>query len=167
MNKPVLLTATALALLLAVPALAAKPTPHAHPAPSPGVSPSTSSPAAAPAPAPSAPVDQAAWTKTITMEDASHTPLIKAPASVKAGQPFAVEVQIGKMKLHPTEANHHVLWVTLYVDDMPAAHVTLGPALIHPKFTFNLTLTRSATLRVVEQPNHSAPWESSVKVDVK
>ena len=43
-----------------------------------------------------------------------HVPAIAAPESVKAGEPFEVEVSVGKEIPHPNTLEHHIAWVALY-----------------------------------------------------
>jgi superoxide reductase len=43
-----------------------------------------------------------------------HVPAIEAPASVKSGEFFNVEVNVGKEIAHPNTTEHHIRWITLY-----------------------------------------------------
>ena len=99
-----------------------------------------------------------------TANDA-HTPIIDAPDTVKAGEPFAVTITVGKTP-HPSQPDHAVQWIALYADEVELARATLTPTLTRPKVTFTVALDASATLRALEQPNHSAAWEASKKITV-
>jgi superoxide reductase len=99
-----------------------------------------------------------------TANDA-HTPIIDAPDTVKAGEPFAVTVTVGKTP-HPSQPDHAVQWIALYADDVELARATLTPVLTRPKVTFTVVLDQSVTLRALEAPNHSAAWEGSKKIAV-
>lgn len=99
-----------------------------------------------------------------TANDA-HTPIIDAPDTVKAGEPFAVTITVGKTP-HPSQPDHAVQWIALYADDVELARATLTPTLTRPRVTFTVALDASATLRALEQPNHSAAWEASKKITV-
>ena len=43
-----------------------------------------------------------------------HVPAITAPESVKAGEPFEVEIAVGKEIPHPNTLEHHIAWAALY-----------------------------------------------------
>ncbi|MDX8408429.1 MAG: desulfoferrodoxin family protein [Mariprofundales bacterium] len=98
--------------------------------------------------------------------NAKHTPLLSAPAKVKAGQPFVVEIHVGE-KQHPSLVDHHVEWLQLYAGEMLLAHVQLTPTMTLPNLSLTVMLEESADLKVVEAPNHSAGWVSkTVHVEV-
>ncbi len=95
----------------------------------------------------------------------AHTPVIDAPDTVKAGEPFKVTITIGKTP-HPSLAEHAVQWIALYADEVELARATLTPVLTRPTVTFTVALDESTTLRALEAPNHSAAWEASKKITV-
>jgi superoxide reductase len=95
----------------------------------------------------------------------AHTPVIDAPDTVKAGEPFKVTITIGKTP-HPSLAEHAVQWIALYADEVELARATLTPVLTRPTVTFTIALDESATLRALEAPNHSAAWEATRKITV-
>ena len=43
-----------------------------------------------------------------------HVPAITAPAAVKAGEKFVVEVSVGKEIAHPNTTEHHIRSIKLY-----------------------------------------------------
>lgn len=91
--------------------------------------------------------------------DAKHTPVVSAPAKVKAGEPFEVTINIGA-KQHPSLVEHHVEWIQLYADEALIAHVQLAPTLTLPNVTLTVVLEHSADLKAVEAPNHATGWVS-------
>jgi superoxide reductase len=95
----------------------------------------------------------------------AHTPVIEAPDTVKAGEPFTVTITVGKTP-HPSQPDHAVQWIALYADDVELARATLTPVVTRPKVTFTVALDQSATLRALEAPNHSAAWEAVKKITV-
>jgi superoxide reductase len=95
----------------------------------------------------------------------AHTPVIEAPDSVKAGEPFKVTVTVGKTP-HPSLVDHAVQWIALFADEVELARVTLTPVVTRPSVTFTIALDDSTTLRALEQPNHSAAWEATKKITV-
>ena len=98
--------------------------------------------------------------------DAKHTPKIEAPDRVKAGEWFQVKVSIGAGAEHPSMDVHHIEWIALYKDDVEISRIYLHPVYSKPEVTFTITLDGSATLRVLEQPNHTAPWEARKRIKV-
>ena len=99
--------------------------------------------------------------------DPKHTPKITAPAKVKAGQWFDVTIEIGQGLRHPSLVEHHVRWIALLKNDVELARAYLHPVQTSPKVTFTIALEETAELRVLEEPTHSAPWESSQRVEVE
>jgi len=100
-----------------------------------------------------------------TEANAVHTPVITAPAQVKAGEPFDVTITVGE-KPHPSETGHFVRYIALYADDVELARTDLTPTLTVPRVTYRVQLQHSATLRALEAPNHSAAWVAERKVTV-
>jgi len=94
--------------------------------------------------------------------NAKHTPVISAPDTVKAGEPFEVTIKVGA-KQHPSLVEHHVEWIQLYADETLIAHVQLTPSMTLPNIKLTVMLEHSADLKVVEAPNHSSGWVSKAK----
>ena len=100
-------------------------------------------------------------------QDPKHTPKITAPDKVKAGEWFDVTVEIGNEARHPSLVEHHVRWIGIYKDDVEIARTYLHPVFSTPKVTFGIRLDKTATLRALEAPTHTAEWESSKKITVE
>jgi superoxide reductase len=101
-----------------------------------------------------------------TSFDAKHTPKIVAPDSVKRGEWFDVTVSVGSGGDHPSLTEHFVRYIALYLDTAEIARVYLHPVYSFPKVTFTIALDQSGMLRAIEEPTHSAAWESSKKITV-
>ena len=101
----------------------------------------------------------------VRQQDDKHTPVITAPDKVNAGQAFEVAIRVGKT-LHPSKFDHMIQSIALYADEVPLATVTLSPIWTVPIVKVTVMLQTSATLRALAQPNHSAPWEATHKVEV-
>ena len=102
----------------------------------------------------------------------SHVPVISAPASVKAGEPFAVEVSVGE-NIHVMGPVHWIENIELAVGNEPAGRVDLQPkGYLKPKVTFMVTLPKEAapsgkaTLVAFQRCNMHGLWESSVDISV-
>jgi superoxide reductase len=98
--------------------------------------------------------------------DAKHTPKISAPEKVKRGEWFDVTITIGEGGEHPSLSEHFVRYIALYINTAEIARVYLHPVYSYPKVTFTIALDEGGSLRAVEEPTHSAAWESSKKIVV-
>ena len=54
------------------------------------------------------------FVKTADWKNEKHVPVIDAPASVKAGETFDVDVTVGKEIPHPNTVEHHIAWIALH-----------------------------------------------------
>lgn len=97
--------------------------------------------------------------------NAAHTPVITAPDTVKAGEPFDVSITVGSSP-HPSEPGHFIRFIALYAGEAELARVDLTPTRTRPRVTLTVTLDESTTLRALSAPNHSAAWvaEKPIKV---
>lgn len=99
--------------------------------------------------------------------DAKHSPKIVAPDSVKRGEWFNVTVSVGSGSQHPSLQEHFVRYIALYKDSVEIARTYLHPVYSAPIVTFTVALDEGGSLRAVEEPTHSAAWETSKKIEVK
>ena len=105
-----------------------------------------------------------------------HVPSIAAPESVKAGEPFEVEIAVGKEIPHPNTLEHHIAWAALYfVADGSQLPVELaraefrahGPDLFtSPVLKTTVTLPKSGSLHAVAYCNIHGLWESEIRITV-
>jgi len=102
-----------------------------------------------------------------TSFDAKHSPKIVAPDSVKRGQWFNVTVSVGAGSQHPSLQEHFVRYIALYKDSVEIARTYLHPVYSAPIVTFTIALDEGGSLRAVEEPTHSAAWETSKKIEVR
>lgn len=98
--------------------------------------------------------------------DPKHSPKIVAPDTVKRGQWFDVTVSVGSGGDHPSLGEHYVRYIALYINSAEISRVYLHPVLSFPKVTFTIALDEGGVLRAVEEPTHSAGWESSKPIKV-
>lgn len=101
-----------------------------------------------------------------------HAPVITVPKSVKAGEPFSVEVAVGE-NLHPMGPTHWIEYVDLRIGNEPAGRVDFqARGFLKPKATFTVVITREAapggrlTLVAQQHCNLHGLWESSVDITV-
>lgn len=102
-----------------------------------------------------------------TSVDAKHSPKISAPDSVKRGEWFNVTVSVGTASQHPSLQEHFVRYIALYKDSVEIARTYLHPVYSAPTVTFTVALDEGGSLRAVEEPTHSAAWETSKKIEVR
>jgi superoxide reductase len=101
-----------------------------------------------------------------TSYDAKHTPKIVAPDSVKRGEWFNVTISVGAGGQHPSLSEHSIRYIALYKDTVEIARTYLHPVYSSPTVTYAIALDEGGSLRAVAEPNHSAAWEASKKIQV-
>lgn len=89
-----------------------------------------------------------------------HTPVIEAPPSVKKGEPFEVQVEVGKHMKHPNENAHFIEWMELYSGNTFLARVDLVPRLTEPIVKFTVSLDHAHALVAKERCNLHGQWQS-------
>jgi superoxide reductase len=99
--------------------------------------------------------------------DAKHSPRIVAPDSVARGEWFTVTVSVGTGSQHPSLSEHAIRYIALYKDTAEIARAYLHPVYSAPTVTFTIALDEGGSLRALAEPNHSAAWETSKKIEVR
>jgi superoxide reductase len=101
-----------------------------------------------------------------------HAPVVKAPAAVKAGVPFTVEVSVGE-SLHPMGPAHWIEYLDLSIGNEPAGRVILQPkGYLKPQAVFTVVLAADAapsgmvTLLAREHCNLHGLWEGSLDISL-
>ena len=106
-----------------------------------------------------------------TVLEQLHVPVIRAPEKVKAGEPFEVEILVGK-KTHPMGPDHWIEHLQLNIGNEPAGTVTFrskGYAAPAARFTLKLENNlkgKKISLVVFDRCNVHGLWEHYVNVDV-
>ena len=102
----------------------------------------------------------------------SHAPFITAPQTIKAGEPFAVEVSIGEV-VHVMGQTHWIEFIELNIGNEPAGRIDFQPkGYLNPKAIFTVVLTKESapsgkvTLVANQRCNLHGYWESSFDVTV-
>lgn len=114
-----------------------------------------------------------------------HAPVIEAPATVKAGESFLVNLCVGKEIAHPNTTEHHIRWIKLYFkpDNSKFAYDVAsvefnahgesaegpnkGPAFTDSCATVAVKLHTSGTLMAASYCNIHGLWESSQAIVVE
>lgn len=106
------------------------------------------------------------------MNTEKHVPIIDAPPQVNAGEPFTVNVQVGKVVPHPNTVEHHIKWIELYViEDGSDYAKELGrynffAVYSNPNITAEIVLQKNSTLYALEHCNIHGLWDYSMKIRV-
>lgn len=102
----------------------------------------------------------------------THAPFFVAPAAVKAGVPFPVEISVGE-SLHVMMPAHWIGYIALRLGNEPAGRVELEPrGYLTPKAVFNVVVPKDAapggkiTLVATQHCNLHGTWESTFDVAV-
>jgi len=105
------------------------------------------------------------WTN-LTIMDKKHVPIIEAPDTVRANEPFAVKIKVGGIDgvEHPNTLSHWINWVALYAGERLIVMLRFGSELSDKYVvTLNVTLNETATLRAQEFCNLHGVWEGKTK----
>ncbi len=102
----------------------------------------------------------------------SHAPVISAPASVKAGEMFMVEVSVGE-KIHDMGPAHWIEYIELAIGNEPLGRAEFQPrGFMKPKVTFAVTIPKDVasngmiTLAATQRCNLHGLWESTLNIAV-
>jgi superoxide reductase len=100
----------------------------------------------------------------------SHGPVITAPATVKAGEPFAVEVSVGEV-LHPMGSAHWIEYIELGIGNEPAGRIDFqSKGYLKPRAVFTVVLSGDTatagkvTLLARQVCNLHGLWEGSLDI---
>jgi len=86
-------------------------------------------------------INRAADPKNMNTLEKKHSPIIKVPEKIKAGEPFDVQIEVGSIA-HPMERGHYIGWLQLFADEIPLATVTFQPVVSRPKTTITVILEK-------------------------
>ncbi|MFZ2948820.1 MAG: class II SORL domain-containing protein [Desulfuromonadaceae bacterium] len=107
-----------------------------------------------------------------TPQEKSHAPVITLPRSIKAGEPFSVEVSVGE-SLHPMGPVHWIEYIELRMGNEPAGRVDFqARGFLKPRAVFTVVIPREAapdgklTLVAQQHCNLHGLWESSADITV-
>jgi len=101
-----------------------------------------------------------------------HAPVINAPAMVRSGVPFTVEVSIGET-LHPMGPSHWIEYIELYIGNEPAGRIEMqAKGYLQPKGAFMVVLQKEMapagklTLVARQHCNLHGLWEGSLDISI-
>jgi superoxide reductase len=88
-----------------------------------------------------------------------HSPFIRAPESVRAGEAFEVEIEVGAALPHASEPGHFIQFIEVYADDLFLTRTDLAPGRTAPRMIVYVTLHRpAAEIRVYANCNLHGVW---------
>ncbi len=114
-----------------------------------------------------------------------HVPVIEVKGAAKKGEPFQVELSVGKEIPHPHTTEHHIRNIQLYFkpeEEKFIIHLGTfqfeahgesvqganeGSAKCEPVATATITLEKSGELVALSYCNIHGLWDNAQKVDVK
>jgi superoxide reductase len=105
----------------------------------------------------------------LTDLEKKHTPVITAPAQLKAGQAAEVTVEIGKLLAHPNEPGHFIEWIDLYANYVFLARLSLTAVTTAPVLKAQVAIPHGlpkVTLRAFARCNLHGVWEATKEVAV-
>ncbi len=101
-----------------------------------------------------------------------HAPVVNAPLSVRAGEPFTVEIAVGE-SLHPMGPSHWIEYIELYIGNEPAGRADLqSKGYLKPKVVFTMVLSKDVapegkvSLVARQFCNLHGLWEGSLDIAV-
>jgi len=101
------------------------------------------------------------WNNLAVM-DKKHVPIVKAPGTVKSGEPFKVQLKVGGIDNieHPNVLSHYINWVELYAGERPIGKINFAPVMSNGyNVKISITLQESTTLRARAFCNLHGLWE--------
>ena len=117
------------------------------------------------------------FVKTADWKNEKHVPVIDAPASVKAGETFDVDVTVGKEIPHPNTVEHHIAWIALhYVPEGAQTSIEIARldlsahgtnAFTAASAKFRVALQKGGALYATAYCNLHGLWASSTAIAVE
>jgi len=105
--------------------------------------------------------------ENMTDLEKKHLPIITAPQSVKKGECFEVQVEVGKIMAHPNAPGHHIEFIELYADHTYLARMDITAVMVCSVMKVCLSLDHiHSELRAFAHCNLHGTWENRVKLEL-
>ncbi|KWT79627.1 class II SORL domain-containing protein [Candidatus Magnetominusculus xianensis] len=104
----------------------------------------------------------------LTETEKKHMPVIDCPDTVKAGEPFKVNIKVGEIP-HVMQEAHSVQWIEVFSGENFKVRIDLTPVTTLPDVTVTLVKSgkhRTSTIRVVERCNLHGQWEAVKQITI-
>lgn len=99
----------------------------------------------------------------LTPKEKGHAPFLQVPDTIKSGDPFNVDIQIGE-NIHPMTSNHYIQWIEVYLGIDLVSRIEFSPLCPQAKVTIPIVVKEASTLRVLTRCNLHGIWENIKKV---
>lgn len=122
--------------------------------------------------------------QTADWKTEKHVPVIECPDAVSSGEPFQIEVSVGKEVPHPNTTEHHIRWIQVFFQPSEAkatyqlANLDFcthgeavkgpneGPVYTEPMGTVTIKVDQSGTILTLSYCNIHGLWENSKDISV-
>ncbi|MEO5361925.1 MAG: class II SORL domain-containing protein [Nitrospirota bacterium] len=104
----------------------------------------------------------------LTETEKKHMPVIDCPDTVKAGEPFKVNIKVGEIP-HVMQEAHSVQWIEVFSGENFKVRIDLTPVTTLPDVTVTLVKSgkhRTSAIRVVERCNLHGQWEAVKQINI-
>ena len=106
------------------------------------------------------------WDNMTDLEK-KHLPYITAPESIKKGECFEVNIEVGKLMAHPNEPAHHIEFIELYADDTYLARMDFTARTTGPVMKVCLALNHIHNrLRAFAHCNLHGTWQGQAEITI-
>lgn len=102
---------------------------------------------------------------SMTPKEKGHAPHVQLPGTIKAGEPFTLDIQVGQ-SLHPMTSTHYIQWIEVYLGIELVSRIELSPLCPQAKVTIPVSVSKSSALRIMARCNLHGIWESIKEVIV-
>ncbi|MBF0516291.1 MAG: class II SORL domain-containing protein [Nitrospirae bacterium] len=104
----------------------------------------------------------------LTEAEKKHMPVIDCPDTVKAGEPFRVNIKVGEIP-HVMQEGHSIQWIEVYSGENFKARIDLTP--VTTAADVSVTLIKSgkhptSSIRVIERCNLHGQWEAVKPINI-
>jgi len=104
-------------------------------------------------------VNEPADPQNLSDLEKKHLPVLSAPAQVRKGEVFDVEIEVGKLLAHPNEHKHFIQFIELHADDTFLGRVDLVSEKTEPCLRLRVTLRFAPKeLRAYQHCNLHGTW---------
>ena len=122
--------------------------------------------------------------QTADWKTEKHVPVIECPDTVSPGEPFQIEVSVGKEVPHPNTTEHHIRWIQVFFQPSEEkatyqlANLEFcthgeavkgpneGPVYTEPMGTVSTKVDKSGTILTLSYCNIHGLWENSKDISV-
>jgi len=109
-------------------------------------------------------INRVADPENMTGTELHHAPVLSVQGKVVAGEPFMVEVSVGR-ELHAVSVAHRITELTLLAGNEPIGTLSFMSTYAQPRASFLVSADRPVTLVAQARCNLHGVWEGSLEVN--